>query len=102
MNSSGAELLRPFPSEPRASARNAEARMCATLQRARAAGVKRLEDCRAPSEARGPEGRPAPRPQALTAKTGWPKAVFREIMTTLGVKLLHNFARNQATIFAAS
>ena len=23
-------------------------------------------------------------------------------MTTLGVKLLHNFARNQATIFAAS
>ena len=101
MNSSGAELLRPFPSEPRASARNAEARMCATLQRARAAGVKRLEDGRAQAK-RGVLREGPPSPAGTHGENRVAESRLREIMTTLGVKLLHNFARNQATIFAAS
>ena len=66
--------------------------MCATLQRARAAGVKRLEDGRAQAK-RGVLREGPPSPAGAHGENRGPKAVFREIMTTLGVKIGKNPAQ---------
>src|SRR4051812_33451892 len=105
MNSSGAELLRPSrPNHARRRGRGGSpdvrhATGCACGR------VKTLEDGR-PSDAGGPEGRPALARRRSRRKTGRPKAVLREIMTTLGVKIGKNTScttlpGNQATTFAA-
>ena len=70
-------------------------------QRARAAGGKRLEDSRAQAT-RGVLREGPPSPAGTHGENRVAESRLREIMTTLGVELLHNFARNQATTFAAS
>jgi hypothetical protein len=66
--------------------------MCATLQRARAAGVKSLEDGRVQAK-RGVLREGPPSPAGTHGENRVAESRLREIMTTLGVKIGKNPAQ---------